>query len=84
MNEKKAVALKYSSDLPAPFIAAKGRGMLAEKVLQIAREEGIPIERGDELTEVLYSFEVGSFIPEELYEVVAQIYTFVVEIQEEL
>ncbi|GEM_PF-429739 len=80
----KAVALQYSKDLPAPFIAASGKGLLAERMLKIAKEEGIPIEKREELTEVLFTLEVGTFIPEELYEVIAQLYVTIADVQEEL
>lgn len=81
MQDKKAVALHYSPDLPAPFIAARGRGHLAERILEIARREGIPLRDDRDLTEVLFTLDVGSFIPEDLYQVIAEIYAFVVEMQ---
>lgn len=84
MQDRKAVALKYIEELPAPFIAAKGKGRIAERILEIAREEGVLIEGQEELTELLFSLEMGSFIPEELYEIIAQLYTFVLETQEKL
>jgi len=81
MQEKKAVALHYSSDLPAPFIAARGKGHIAERILEIARREGIPLKDDRDLTELLFSMDVGSFVPEDLYQVIAEIYAFVVEMQ---
>jgi flagellar biosynthesis protein len=82
MMDTKAVALKYIKDLPAPFISARGKGRLAEKLLEIAEAEGIPIRIEGELAEVLFQVEVGSFIPEEMYEIIARLYTYVVEIQD--
>jgi len=81
MRDRKAVALKYFEDLPAPFIAASGRGYLADKMREIARKEGIPIRQDENLSEFLFSMDVGSFIPEELYQVIAELYTFVVQMQ---
>ena len=83
MQENKAVAMKYTKDMPAPFIAAKGKGWIAQQILEIARREGIPLRNDYELSEFLFTLEIGSFIPEELYQVVAEIYAFVVEMQEE-
>ena len=80
----KAVALQYSKDLPAPFITASGKGLLAERMLRIAEDEGIPIEKRDDLAEVLFTLEIGTFIPEELYEVIAQLYVTIADVQEEL
>jgi len=82
MREQKAVALKYTQDVPAPFITARGKGRMAERIMEIAHREGVPLKDNVELTEILFSMEVGSFIPEELYQVIAEIYTFVVEMQE--
>ncbi len=81
MQEQKAVALHYVADLPAPFIAARGKGHIAERIMEIARREGIPLRDDRDLTEVLFSMDVGSFIPEDLYQVIAELYAFVVEMQ---
>lgn len=82
MENNKAVALKYNEELPAPFIAARGKGLLAKRMIEIAAEEGIPIEQREELTEVLFTLDTGSFIPEELYEVIAQLYVTIADVQE--
>ncbi len=84
MGEQKAVALKYTEDLPAPFIAARGKGSLASNLVRIAEDAGLPIQRDNDLSEILFHLEVGSFIPEELYEIIARLYTFVLEIQDEI
>ena len=74
---KKAVALKYINDLPAPFIIAKGRDELAEKILAIAAENDIHILEKADLTDRLYMADIGSFIPEEVYGIVAEVLVFV-------
>ncbi|MFW5710640.1 MAG: EscU/YscU/HrcU family type III secretion system export apparatus switch protein [Spirochaetia bacterium] len=84
MEKNKAVALKYNQELPAPFIAARGKGFLAERMLAIAAEQGIPIEERADLTEVLFSLDAGTFIPEELYEVIAQLYVTIADVQEDV
>jgi flagellar biosynthesis protein len=80
---KKAVALSYNENLPAPMIVAGGRGELAEKIEQIARENGIHIEKDGSLAESLIELEVGSLIPEWLYEVVAELLAYIYKAQAE-
>ncbi len=70
--EKKAVALKYEPGKDeAPRVVAKGRGRLAELILELAKKHGIPIKEDSELLEQLYRLEVESQVPPELYEAVA-------------
>jgi flagellar biosynthesis protein len=71
---KLAVALKYRQDQDvAPLVVASGKGLLAEAILKKAAQAGIPIHPDGELAGMLSEVEVGESIPEELYEVVAQI-----------
>lgn len=74
---KRAVALKYVEREPAPKIIAKGENELAERIVQIARENDILIEENRLLSEALAQFDVGDYIPEEMYEVVAKLLAFV-------
>lgn len=74
---KKAVALRYHHGLPAPFIVAKGTGLLADAIVRLANEYNIPLERREVLTEALFTVDVGAFIPEELYKTVAELLVFV-------
>jgi flagellar biosynthesis protein len=83
-STERASALKYSAGLPAPFIIAKGRGELAVKMQRLAEEHGIPVREDAALSEVLDVLETGDFIPEELYEIVAELYTFVLRMQDEV
>lgn len=73
---EKAVALKYTKALPAPLIVAKGRGLLAERLKTIAAENEISILEMPDLTEALIELDVGSFIPERFYEILAEILVF--------
>ncbi len=77
----KAVVLKYLKTLPAPFIVCKGKNKLAERIIKIAEENDVEIIKKDGLTDRLYEFEQGDFIPEELYEVTAEILLFVYNLQ---
>ena len=79
--EKTAVAIKYVKDLPAPFIIAKGKHELAERLLRIAVENGVEIANEPELSEALFEFEIGSFIPEEMYEIIAHILAHIMKVR---
>ena len=75
---KTAVALAYDPDKDAaPRVIASGRGVLAEKILQTAKHEQIPIHKDAPLAKTLSNLEIGENIPPELYEVVAEILLFV-------
>ena len=82
-NEKKAVALRYPENAPAPFICASGKGELARRILEIAQENKIPIVHDENLANVLSVQEIGSFIPEQTWEAMAKIFAFVAELEDE-
>jgi len=78
MDEKKAVALKYERGKDrAPKVTAKGRGILAEKIIEIAKEAGVPILEDETLVEFLVALDVGEEIPPDLYKAVAEILVYV-------
>ena len=74
-RKSKAVALKYNveEDL-APIVIASGYGEVAERIIGVAEQRGIPVFRDDSAVSLLCMLEVGSNIPPELYDVVAAIY----------
>ena len=74
---KQAVALEYNPSEDAPKVIASGRGILAEKIIEKAQENDVPIHRDDKLADTLSRLEIGDMIPPELYEVVAEILVFV-------
>lgn len=74
---KKAVALSYDPDDSAPKIVATGKGKLAEKIVQTAKDSKVPVHQDDKLADTLSKLDIGDFIPPELYEVVAEILVFV-------
>lgn len=74
-SKQKAVALKYNADQDlAPVVIASGYGHVAERIIDIAEQRGIPVYRDDSASSMLCMLEVGASIPEELYQVVAAIY----------
>lgn len=74
---KTAIALEYNPQDGAPKVIASGRGLLAEKIIERARESEVPIHQDDKLADTLSRLEIGDMIPPELYEVVAEILVFV-------
>lgn len=75
---KKAVALKYDKDNhQAPIVAAKGQGYVAEAILQKAVEHGVPVQEDASLVEVLSRLDLDQEIPPELYQLVAEILSFI-------
>jgi flagellar biosynthesis protein len=76
-KNKTAVALSYDPDEAAPKVVAAGKGYLADKILERAREADIPVHKDEALAKSLYKLELGELIPPELYEVVAEILVFV-------
>lgn len=74
---RQAVALEYDPNDEAPKVVASGRGILADKIIEKAKESSVPIHRDDKLADTLSRLEIGEMIPPELYEVVAEILIFV-------
>lgn len=80
MEEKKvkqAIALSYDPADDAPTVVASGKGALAERIIEKAKEADVPLHRDDSLAQTLSKLEIGDMIPAELYEVVAEILVFV-------
>lgn len=76
-RNKAAVALSYSPDEAAPKVVASGHGYLADKIINKAQEEDVPIHKDSKLANTLSRLDVGDYIPPELYNVVAEILVFV-------
>lgn len=74
---KKAVALSYDPEESAPKIIATGKGKLAERIVQKAKESNVPVHQDNKLADTLSKLDIGDYIPPELYEIVAQILVFV-------
>lgn len=72
---RRAVALHYDGE-NAPTVTAKGTGDLAEQIIALAREHGVPIEENPELMGLLSQLDLGSEVPEELYRAVAVVIAY--------
>jgi flagellar biosynthesis protein len=69
-----AAALRYEQGKQkAPAVVAKGSGVVAEKIIEMARKHGIPLQENPELVQVLMKLDINQEIPAELYQVVADI-----------
>lgn len=78
LRNKVAVALRYRHGQdPAPLVTASGRGLLAERILEIAGEASVPVHQDAELAEALDRVGVDRAIPPELYAAVAEVIAFV-------
>ena len=78
---KKAVALKYEPKSDnAPRVTAKGSGVVADKIIALAKEHGIPVKDDPDLVEVLARLDLNEEIPPELYIVVAELLAFLYKI----
>jgi flagellar biosynthesis protein len=76
MNEQRiAVALEYDGD-HAPRVTATGHHDVADKIIALAMQHGVPLQQDKELVEILAQLPTGEEIPEELYRAVAEVIAF--------
>lgn len=80
-KNKKAVALKYPEGCIAPIITAKGEGKTAEIIIEEAVKNNVFITENTEVINFLDNCETGSTIPENVWEAVALIFSFILEEQ---
>ena len=74
---KKAVALSYDENKnAAPIIVASGMGYLAERMVEVAQEAGVPVYEDNSLATMLTQLDLGSEIPVELYQAIIDIYIY--------
>ena len=73
---KKAVALQYDVGDGAPVIVASGMGYMAEKIVEVAADSGVPIYEDNSLATILTQLKLGQEIPEELYKAIVEIYVY--------
>ena len=81
---EKAVALRYQPDHDdVPVVVAKGRGLLAERIREVAEESGVPVKEDKELADYLMALDLYEEIPPELYAVVAEILAYIYRMDQE-
>lgn len=79
-GRKRAAALKYDENIVAPIVTASGMGYIADKIIEKAEENDVPIVYNKELTELLCNVDIGENIPTDLYEAVAHIIAYVTDL----
>lgn len=81
----KAVALHWDSEtMSAPQVVASGRGEIAERILEVARENGIPVSEDADIMQLLAFAEVGDEIPAELYTAIAELLSYLFQLNANL
>lgn len=70
-----AVALEFDGD-STPVVNARGIGVIADEIIKIAEQHGVPLQKDSELIEVLADLNIGDEIPENLYAAIAEIIAF--------
>lgn len=75
-TSRRAVALHYGADDTAPIVVASGMGYLAEKIVGVAQENGVPVYEDDSLATTLSQLRLGQEIPPELYQAIVEIYVY--------
>ncbi|MEA1975468.1 MAG: EscU/YscU/HrcU family type III secretion system export apparatus switch protein [Bacillota bacterium] len=76
-----ANALRYNNDDEiAPKVVAKGTGYIAKKIIETAKENNVAIYKDETLAKQLENLNIGQVIPQELYEVVAEILIYIAKI----
>ncbi len=78
-NIKKAAALKYEIGYDAPIVTAAGMSAIADKIIEKAEENNVPVVYNKELADLLTNVDIGQSIPSELYEAVAKIIAYVMD-----
>lgn len=73
---RRAAALQYGPNDAAPVIVASGMGYMAEKIVETAAENGVPIYEDNSLSTILTQLQLGQEIPESLYKAIVEIYVY--------
>ncbi|SFU83326.1 flagellar biosynthesis protein [Clostridium sp. DSM 8431] len=79
-QRKKAAALSYKENFNAPVVSAAGMGIVADKIIEKAQENDVPVVYNKELTDLLCNVDVGDEIPPELYEAVAHVIAYITDL----
>jgi flagellar biosynthesis protein len=77
-KQNKAAALQYRTGIDsAPTLVAKGKGLVADRIIALAKEQGIPIHEDRNMVEILSTLSLYEEIPPDLYKAVAEILAFI-------
>jgi flagellar biosynthesis protein len=78
---QQAVALVYETGAPAPKVVAKGRGLVAEQIINVAQEAGVFIHESKELVSLLMDIDLDKQIPPTLYRTIAELLAWLYHIE---
>jgi len=79
--KQKAVALRYDPKKEnSPRVLAKGEGHTAKNIIKIAKEYDLPIQKDEDLIELLSKVELNKEVPENLYKAVAEVFSFIYKV----
>lgn len=77
-TRKEAIALSYNpNDTASPKVIAKGKGKIADNILEQAAIHNVPIHEDPNLVQLLGQLDLNESIPEELYQAVAEVFAFI-------
>lgn len=83
-QRKTAVALGYNPQShDAPKVMAKGKGIVAQNIIEKAVKNDVPIQEDPSLVELLSQLEINERIPEELYQAVAEVFSFIYQLDKQ-
>lgn len=82
-DRRLAVALAYQQNDRAPKVVAKGYGVLAETIIERAREAGVYVHESPELVSLLMQVDLDEHIPPQLYVAVAELLAWLYRIEQE-
>lgn len=81
---KEAIALSYSpTEQNGPKVVAKGKGKIAENILERAALHDVPIYEDPSLVQLLGQLDLNESIPEELYQAVAEVFAFIYRLDQQ-
>ncbi|MDP1636498.1 MAG: EscU/YscU/HrcU family type III secretion system export apparatus switch protein [Candidatus Nitrotoga sp.] len=80
-KQQMAVALAYQSHEPAPRVVAQGRGLIAQAIIQRAKEHGVFVHESEDLVGLLMQVELDQHIPPQLYLAVAELLTWLYRLE---
>ena len=84
MSENKSAVTMHWDGSGAPQVTAKGNGETAERIIELAKQHGIPMQQNPQLVELLMQVNLNDEIPADLYFAVAEVIAYVYRLREDL
>ena len=79
--KRQAVALAYQAGNRAPKVIASGKGLIAEQIIELAQEHGVYVHESREMVALLMDVELDQEIPPRLYQIVAELLSWLYKIE---